>query len=181
MPVDHIRYDILAQEALRGLVRKVLADAAKNGLPGEHHFYITFDTTADGVQLSPRLRQQYPDTMTVVMQHQFWDMKVTEAAFEVGMSFGGIAERLVIPFDAISAFADPSVQFGLQFEQLAEAGDETAEPAPTQARPRKPARHAPRPAEPTPAAANPADAPEPEPAPDRPSGDVVRLDRFRKK
>src|SRR3954462_4093711 len=131
MPVDHIRYDILVQEALRGMVRDVLAEAAKNkGMPGEHHFFITFDTTGEDVRLSPRLRAQYPEEMTVVLQHQFWDLKVTDEAFEVGLSFGGVAERLLVPFDAIKAFADPSVQFTLQFETLAEAPDEDeAEPA----------------------------------------------------
>src|SRR6186997_2146655 len=125
MPVDHIRYDILVQEALRGMVRDVLAEAAKNkGLPGEHHFFITFDTTAEGVRLSPRLRAQYPQEMTIVLQHQFWDLKVTDAAFEVGLSFGGVAEKLIVPLAAIKVFADPSVQFTLQFETLVEAVEE---------------------------------------------------------
>ena len=132
MPVDHIRYDILVQEALRGMVRDVLAEAAKNkGMPGDHHFFITFDTTAEGVRLSDRLREQYPEEMTIVLQHQFWDLKVTDEEFEVGLSFGGVAERLVVPFDAIKIFADPSVQFTLQFETLAETPDEDAdEPEP---------------------------------------------------
>src|SRR6266545_1107026 len=103
MAVDHIRYDILAQDALRGLVRKVLMDTAKNGLPGEHHFYISFDTRADGVRLSPRMRAQYPEEMTVVLQHQFWDLEVTESGFEVGVSFGGIPERVAVPFAAVKA------------------------------------------------------------------------------
>jgi uncharacterized protein len=124
MPVDHIRYDILVQEALRGMVRNVLADAAKNGLMGDHHFFVTFDTTADGVQLSDRLREQYPEEMRIVLQHQFWGMKVTDEQFEVGLSFGGVAEKLVIPFTAIKIFDDPSVQFKLQFETLAEIADE---------------------------------------------------------
>jgi len=124
MPVDHIRYDILVQEALRGMVRNVLADAAKNGLLGDHHFFVTFDTTADGVQLSDRLREQYPEEMRIVLQHQFWGMKVTDQQFEVGLSFGGVAEKLVIPFTAIKIFDDPSVQFKLQFETLAEIADE---------------------------------------------------------
>src|SRR5438132_6470433 len=117
MAVDHIRYDILAQDALRGLVRKVLMDTAKNGLPGEHHFYISFDTRADGVRLSPRMRAQYPEEMTVVLQHQFWDLEVTESGFEVGVSFGGIPERVAVPFAAVKGFFDPSVQFGLQFQE----------------------------------------------------------------
>jgi hypothetical protein len=124
MPLDHIRYDILVQDALRGMVREVLIETIKKGLPGEHHFFITFDTTADGVRMSDRLRAQYPEEMTVVLQHQFWDLKVTDESFEVGLSFGGIGERLVIPFVAIRAFADPSVQFTLQFETLEEAPDE---------------------------------------------------------
>ena len=94
MPADHIRYDILAQAALRGVVRTVLADAAKKGLPGEHHFKITFTTPAPGVRLSDAMRAQYPQEMTIVLQHQFWDLEVTEHAFEVGLSFGGSPERI---------------------------------------------------------------------------------------
>ena len=125
MPVDHIRYDILAQEALRGVVRTVLADAAEKGLPGEHHFKITFATAAPGVRLSERMRMQYPEAMTIVLQHQFWDLVVGDDSFEVGLSFGGITERLAVPFEAITAFYDPAVQFGFQFETIeAEAGGE---------------------------------------------------------
>ena len=91
---DQIRYDLLTQQALRGVVRNVLADAAKKGLPGEHHFYIAFDTRADGVRISDRLRAQYPEEMTIILQHQFWDLKVTDHGFEVGLSFGGIPEKL---------------------------------------------------------------------------------------
>src|SRR6516225_10094655 len=118
MAEHHIRYDLLAQQALRGVVRTVLADVAKKGLPGEHHFKITFNTTAPGVRLSDRLRAQYPETMTIILQHQFWDLAVTERAFEVGLSFGGIGERLAVPFDSIVAFYDPAVQFGFQFESI---------------------------------------------------------------
>jgi len=116
MATDHIRYDVLARDALRGVLRRVLTDAAEHGLPGEHHFFITFLSTAEGVKLSPRLLAQYPQEMTIILQHQFWDLTVTEDRFEVGLSFGGIAERLVVPFNAIKSFFDPSVQFGLQFE-----------------------------------------------------------------
>src|SRR5690349_13034846 len=116
MATDHIRYDVLARDALRGVLRRVLTDAAEHGLPGEHHFFITFLSTADGVKLSPRLLAQYPEEMTIILQHQFWDLVVTEDRFEVGLSFGGIPERLVVPFAAIKSFLDPSVQFGLQFE-----------------------------------------------------------------
>src|SRR6266702_8251961 len=101
MTVDHIRYDTLAQDAMRGLVRTVLSDAANNGLPGDHHFYISFDTRSEGVRLSPRMRAQYPADMTIVLQHQFWDLIVTEETFEVGLSFGGVPERLLVPFAAI--------------------------------------------------------------------------------
>ena len=93
MPDDHIRYDFLAQEALRGVVRTVLADVSEKGLPGEHHFKITFATPAPGVRLSERMRAQYPETMTIILQHQFWDLVVRDEAFEVGLSFGGVPER----------------------------------------------------------------------------------------
>ena len=89
MPTDHIRYDVLARDALRGVLRRVLSDAAEHGLPGEHHFFITFLSKADGVKLSPRLLAQYPEEMTIILQHQFWDLVVTEDRFEVGLSFGG--------------------------------------------------------------------------------------------
>jgi hypothetical protein len=197
MTVDYIRYDILTQDAMRSVVRTVLTDAATKGLPGEHHFYLSFDTRADGVVLSPRLKAQYPKEMTIVLQHQFWDLIVANDRLEVGLSFSGIPERLVVPFRAITGFADPSVQFVLQFavaveedEAAAEATDEaSAEGA------RPPARHDRLPAatEPLPVAANPeaakpGEAPAGKPA-DKPAAksdepttaEVVRLDRFRKK
>jgi hypothetical protein len=168
MATDHIRYDVLARDALRGVLRRVLADAAEQGLPGDHHFFITFVSTAEGVKLSPRLLAQYPEEMTVILQHQFWDLVVTEERFEVGLSFGGIPERLVIPFSAIKSFFDPSVQFGLQFETSDAAPADTEAPA------------APLPA----ASALPApskEAKEEEPAKPTEGAEVVRLDRFRKK
>lgn len=125
MSVDHIRYDLLAQEALRSVVRRVLLDVAKDGLPGDHHFYVSFDTRAPGVRLSQRMREKYPEEMTIVLQHQFWDLTVSETAFEVGLSFGGIPEKLLVPFSALKGFFDPSVKFGLQFE-LAAPDDESA-------------------------------------------------------
>ena len=191
MPVDHIRYDILVQEALRGMVRDVLTETARNkSMPGEHHFFITFDTTAADVQLSDRLRAQYPEEMTVVLQHQFWDLKVTDEAFEVGLSFGGVAERLLVPFAAIKAFADPSVQFTLQFETLAEAPDDDVDEGETddttgqqvkgkRRTPRQEASRTSVPASPPPAAPS-ADQPGDKP-PDKAGAEVVRLDRFRKK
>ena len=125
MADDLIRYDVLAQEALRGVVRKVMAEIAQTGLPGEHHFFITFDTHHPGVRISSRLAAQYPDEMTVVMQHQFWDLTVTDTAFEIGLSFNGIPERLLVPFKAINAFVDPQASFGLKFD--AEVADEASE------------------------------------------------------
>ncbi|MGQ4273129.1 SspB family protein [Terrihabitans sp. B22-R8] len=118
MSTDLIRYDLLAQEALRGVVRRVLEDVARTGLPGEHHFYISFNTEFPGVRMSPRLRERYPEEMTVVIQHQFWDLQVTEHAFEIGLSFSNVPEMLYIPFDSISGFFDPSVKFGLKFEPI---------------------------------------------------------------
>jgi uncharacterized protein len=135
MSTDHIRYDLLAQDALRGVVRRVLSDAARDGLPGEHHFYISFKTQHPGVRLSQRLAEKYPDEITIVLQHQFWDLSVGDTGFEVGLSFGNAPEKLVVPFDAVSGFFDPSVQFGLKFEvaepeEAGEPAEETAAAAP---------------------------------------------------
>jgi hypothetical protein len=207
MPVDHIRYDLLAQEALRGVLRTVLSDAAKNGLPGDHHFFVTFDTCAEGVRLSQRMRAQYPKEMTIVLQHQFWDLAVSEDAFEVGLSFGGVPERLSIPFAAVKQFFDPSVEFGLQFEQIVEGDAKPgAAPAPNlpgsdvpaskkkgsgepanaavQGKPRRTTPAVPAPANPEePVAAVDRTEKPPETPADKPAGggEVVRLDRFRKK
>ncbi|GHB31580.1 hypothetical protein GCM10007094_20310 [Pseudovibrio japonicus] len=116
MAEDLIRYDIIIQDALRSAVRKILVEVNRAGLPGEHHFYIAFETTAPGVKISNRLRERYPKEMTIVLQHQFWDLNITEHAFEVGLSFGGVPEHLYVPFSAIKGFFDPSVQFALEFE-----------------------------------------------------------------
>jgi len=113
---DLIRYDVLTQEAMRGVVKKVISEAAKAGLPGDHHFFISFITGFPGVRLSSRMRERYPDEMTIVVQHQYWDLKATENSFEIGLSFDEIPENLSIPFAAIKGFFDPSVQFGLQFD-----------------------------------------------------------------
>jgi len=123
MSNDEFRYDILAQEALRGVVRTVLHRVEKRGLPGDHHFVITFDTTAPGVSLSKRLLDRYPQEMTVVIQYQFWGLKVYESAFEIGLSFNNVPETLVIPFRAMRSFQDPSVGFMLQFGGLEALGD----------------------------------------------------------
>jgi hypothetical protein len=180
MATDHIRYDLLAQEALRGVVRRVLTDAATNGLLGEHHFYVTFDTRAAGLKISERLRTEHPEEMTIVLQHQFWDLEVSEEGFEVGLSFKGIPERLVIPFEAIKGFFDPSVQFGLQFETLA-ASEPGAALAESKDGKRRSSQAVAPAAEPKPPVPAPSDAGEPEPRPPAEGGQVVRLDRFRKK
>jgi hypothetical protein len=111
-----IDYEALAQDAMRGVVRTVLTQAAKQGLPGDHHFYVSFDTGASGVVLSKRLKDKYPSEMTIVLQHRFWDLSVSDDGFEVKLTFDGIPERLVVPFAAIRVFFDPSVRYGLQFE-----------------------------------------------------------------
>jgi len=182
MPVDHIRYDILAQTALRGVVRTVLADAAKKGLPGDHHFKITFNTGAPGVQLSERMRTRYSQEMTIVLQHQFWDLVVNEQGFEVGLSFGGVAERVAVPFEAVTAFYDPAVQFGFQFEVIegdTAAGVPVTPPAAEQsAGATTPTAGEQGKREPLPAPSPTADPVAP--TPDG-GGEVVRLDRYRKK
>jgi hypothetical protein len=174
MATDHIRYDVLARDALRGVLRKVLSDAAAHGLPGEHHFFITFVSTAEGVKLSPRLLAQYPEEMTIILQHQFWDLNVSEDRFEVGLSFGGVPERLVVPFSAIKSFLDPSVKFGLQFD-TSDVAETPAASLPTAPAPSAVA---------VPVSAAEKAAPEDEPTtPGQGQGgaEVVRLDRFRKK
>jgi uncharacterized protein len=176
MPEDHIRYDILAQAALRGVVRTVLADVAKKGLPGEHHFKITFATGAPGVRLSERMRAQYPQAMTIVLQHQFWDLAVREEAFEVGLSFGGVPEKLTVPFEAVTAFFDPAVQFGFQFETAETAEGDAAGDAKSAGPAAPPAERKEAESLPVPAAAEQAKSAE-----QGTGGEVVSLDRFRKK
>ena len=205
MAVDHIRYDILAQDALRDMVRKVLADVAKSGLKGDHHFNITFTTDAPGVRIPPRLREQYPQDMTIVLQYQFWDLKVSADAFEVGLSFGGVPERLNVPFAAITSFVDPSVQFALQFQAVAEAASEPESTPPAHKSEKEKAAKADKPPNkprsptspaatkssvpavgahsPTTAAAKDGgdDAAAKESGAEKGGAEVVRLDRFRKK
>jgi uncharacterized protein len=202
MATDHIRYDLLAQQALRGVVQRVLTEAAKNGLMGEHHFYISFDTRAPGVRISERLRERYPEEMTIVLQHQFWDLAVTEETFEVGLAFKGVPERLEVPFAALKAFYDPSVEFALQFDAGGQSGAAapgeaaTAPDAPAdqdETKPRRSGRGKKVPATltPVPGSAAPemtsdksqGDKPGEGDKPDGPTsgGEVVRLDRFRKK
>lgn len=200
MVQDLIRYDILAQDALRGVIRKVLMEVNKAGLPGNHHFFITFLTEAPGVRISSRLKEKYPEQMTIVLQHQYWDLVVTDQLFEVGLSFGEIAEKLVIPFSAIRGFYDPSVNFELEFdvsiamptgdndtdnlEIVSElrpqddglTTDETETPA-------KPAKKTAKKTDRSKTASKDGsgDAPETTEEAPKPSADVVSLDAFRKK
>ncbi len=138
-----IDYDSLQLEALRGLVRSVLVRVAKSGLPGEHHLYISFDVRAPGVILSKRLREKYPSEMTIVLQHRFWDLAISDERFEVKLTFDGIPERLVVPFNAIKVFLDPSVRYVLHFEEPAIADSdgldgEIDDPRSVGSKPKKP-------------------------------------------
>jgi hypothetical protein len=119
---QEIDYEALVQGAMRGIVRTLLTRVAKSGLPGEHHFYIAFNTGAPGVSMSPRLKSRYPEEMTVVLQHRFWDLTVTDERFDVKLTFDGVPERLIVPFAAIKVFFDPSVPYGLQFEETEGTG-----------------------------------------------------------
>ena len=176
MSVDHIRYDLLTQEAMRGVVRTVLKDTAARGeLVGDHHFFITFDTRAEGVKLSPRMRAQYPQDMTIVLQHQFWDLSMTDDVLEVGLSFGGIPERLAVPLAAIKSFVDPSVKFGMQFTEVTEQPAENEHPK-EEAAAAKAEISAIKPAE-----AKSETSEQPADAPPKQTAEVVRFDRFRKK
>ncbi|HWK13331.1 MAG TPA: SspB family protein [Rhizobiaceae bacterium] len=182
MADDLIRYDILAQEALRGVMRKVLSEVAKTGLPGAHHFFITFLTGAPGVRISSRLRERYPEQMTIVIQFQYWDLKVTDTGFEVTLSFSDIPEKLEIPFAAVRGFYDPSVSFELEFDVATDATAQ-APSAPVAIVPEASKEDAGK----APPATKTAKPRKVEDAPTEPSGeesksaDVVSLDAFRKK
>ncbi len=194
MTTDLIRYDLLVQDALRSVVQRVLTDAARDGLPGDHHFYVSFQTDKPGVRISSRLRERYPKDMTIVLQHQFDALTVHDHGFEVGLSFSGIAERLRVPFAALTGFFDPSVQFGLKFE-----GQEQEEGAAEPGVPKPPAeitaipgpvpKLGPRKVEaPVEAGEKPArksgskkGKPATEPADTEAGAEVVSLDAFRKK
>ena len=158
MAQDLFPYDKMVETALRDVARRALAIAAREGLPGGHHFYIGFRTSAPGVVLPPQLLAKYPEEMTIVLEHQFWGLEVGSEAFSVTLSFSSRSERLTVPFAAITSFADPSVKFGLQF--AAPAAPE-AEPAAALAV-----------TEP----AAPADQ-----SLARPEAEIVTLDRFRKR
>ncbi len=155
-----IPYEDFVQDALRDVVRKLLTDVAMTGLPGRHHFFIGFRTSYPGVVMPPDLRARYPDDMTIVLQNRYWDLKVGDDRFEVGLSFNHVPTRLVVPFDALVSFVDPSVDFGLQFQPPVYAMDEPAA-APTSTVP-------------DPSGDDDSDG-------DNGGGKVVSLDRFRKK
>lgn len=172
MPEDLMRYDLLAQNALKGVVREALRIAATTGLPGDHHFYIAFNTRHPGVRLSEKIAQRYPREMTIVLQHQYWNLHVHEDWFEVELSFDNVPEHLVIPFEAVKGFLDPAVQFGLQFET-----------APAERRPREvePARAATVAAPEEDAGENAAEADAEDTSTQDEAAKVVSLDKFRKK
>lgn len=162
MGQDGLRYDKMVEEALRSVVRESLSFAAEHGLPGDHHFYITFRTHLPGVAVPDYARARHPEEMTIVLQHQFWDLTVDHERFAVTLSFSGKSERLEIPFSAVTGFADPSAKFGLQFQGIPGLEDEIDEDAP--------ATPAPPPVEPI-----------REGEGSEGDGKVVTLDRFRKK
>lgn len=168
MAIESLRYDKMVEDALRGVLREALVFTAENGLPGDHHFYITFKTRAPGVTVPKHSLAQYPDEMTIVLQHQFWGLEVGDDAFSVTLSFNRVNERLTIPFAAVTAFADPSAKFGLQFQTDGADDDETMAEL----------------------AAEDGDlteievmveSDEPSKADERPTGQVIALDAFRKK
>lgn len=190
---DKFHYDALVDDALRSVVRRVLIQVAEKGLPGSHHFYISFRSTDPGVKMPEYLLAKYPEEMTIVLQHQYWDLEITEEYFEVTVSFNKMQERIHVPFKALSAFVDPSVRFGLQFDHKDKAaaagksGEKGPGAVPTQLpvvdkRPQLPAEtRQPEGAaatDGTPAAGAEADA---EAKPEDAASKVVKLDSFRKK
>lgn len=126
MATDHIRYDILIENALRSVVHQAMTKVVQTGLPEEHHFYISFLTHYPGVDIPAYLYEKYPEEMTIVLQHQFFGLTVTDESFSVLLSFNNVRERLTIPFTAITTFADPSVNFALQFQNIPVSEEEAA-------------------------------------------------------
>jgi uncharacterized protein len=185
MATDLIRYDLLVQDALRSVVRRVLADTARNGLIGEHHFNIAFKTQAPGVVAPAAVKQRFPDEMSIILQHEFWDLVVTQDAFEVSLNFSRKPERLTVPFDSITGFTDPSVPFGFKLEpRVSEPAsppsaveEKKSAPAPARA----PAKSAPvKPPAPSASAAKSSQSAE-KPAEPSAEAKVVSIDAFRKK
>jgi hypothetical protein len=178
---DRFHYDALVDDALRSVVRRVLTQVAEKGLPGSHHFYISFRSTDPGVELPDYLRAKYPEEMTIVLQHQYWDLVIGEESFEVTVSFNKQQEHIKVPFAALSAFVDPSVRFGLQFDRKDKAaqGDKPeaapATPTPLPAPDKRPAQAGLAGAEDKPADAT------AEAKPEDAASKIVKLDSFRKK
>ncbi|MBV8061887.1 MAG: hypothetical protein JO126_01240 [Alphaproteobacteria bacterium] len=158
MSDDLLRYDLMIEAALRDVVRETIATVSQNGLPGEHHFYVTFASTYPGVEIPDYLRKQYPEEMTIVLQYQFFGLALEDDCLKVTLSFNNVKEPLVIPIDAITTFADPSVNFALQFQT---SGGDTGDTDPT----------------------DPSDTPTDgtDAAKDEKRGEVISLDKFRKK
>jgi hypothetical protein len=184
MATDLIRYDLLVQDALRSVVRKVLADTARNGLVGDHHFNIAFKTQAPGVVAPAAVKQRFPDEMSIILQHEFWDLVVTQDAFEVSLNFSRKPERLTVPFDSITGFTDPSVPFGFKLEpRVSEAASRAPAAEEEKGTTRSSAPAKPAPVKPS---AQPASAPKSSQSaekPAEPAGEtkVVSIDAFRKK
>ncbi|MEO0402739.1 MAG: ClpXP protease specificity-enhancing factor SspB [Pseudomonadota bacterium] len=162
-----IDYGNLMHEAMRGLIRKVLLDVADNGLPGAHHFFITFDTSHPDAELADWLSDRYPGEMTVVMQHWYDKLDVGTEGFAVTLNFGDAPEPLYVPYDAIKTFVDPSVEFGLRFESQGEDGDSDRPVAPPEIMP-------------SPASSAPKDVAATEDSKDGKDAEIVSLDSFRK-
>lgn len=170
-----MHYGQMVEDSLRGVVRTALIRAATDGLLGEHHFYIGFNTQAPGVDIPDHLRAQYPEEMTIVIQHKFWGLEVSDEAFEITLSFNGQGQRLHIPFSALTSFLDPSVQFGLQFglpKDSAEDGDAAAGPESGQEAASEAGDDG--------AGDDTAAAPEDDSGPAKTGDNVVTLDKFRK-
>ncbi|WP_242390521.1 SspB family protein [Pararhodospirillum photometricum] len=161
--ITQFAYDQMVERALRGVMREALLVTERQGLPGQHHFYITFRTDHPGAVVPPRLKSQHPDAMTIVLQNQFWDLAVNEEGFVVSLSFGGRRERLEVPFESVTAFADPHATFGLQFHVTLDDGveEEGSEDEPSE----------------TPDSGTAPAVPDPSTDPNN----VITLDRFRKK
>jgi hypothetical protein len=175
MAKDWMNYEALAQNALRGVVRMALERVASQGLPGDHHFYITFESQHPGVKMSDWLKERYPEEMTIVVQHQFWGLEVRPDSFDITLSFQKIGEPLTVPYEAVKAFFDPSVQFMLQFKPAAGQPGAAKKPAPAMQTSIQPAKQD---SKPEPAPDGGGDKPK-DPAPT--GGEVVSLDKFRKK
>jgi hypothetical protein len=169
MDPDKIDYSAILQDALRDAVRRVLEQVAEHGLPGEHHFYIGFRTAFPGVEVPRFLRDQYPEEVTIILQHQFWGLEVTPDAFSVLLTFGGSRQRLMVPFAALTTFADPSADFGLRFD--ADAANASGRSQDANASEKSPGES---PFTPEPAGAE-------KPAGPERSGDVIQFDPSRRR